>query len=157
MIEPVRKSVLVPLKPDQAFTLFTDRIADWWPIETHSLSANRLKEASRGLMIEPHVGGHIIEDCADGETRPWATVTAWEPGRRLTVSWYVGRPESEATEVDIRFKEAEDGTRLELTHAGFEVLGHDAQSTRDGYDTGWVGVLSDKFAIHCRKLASKAA
>ncbi len=157
MIKPVQKSVRVPLDPDQAFTLFTDRIADWWPLEIHSLSAHRLKQASSGLTIEPRVGGHILEACADGETRPWATITAWEPGKRLTVSWYVGRPEAEATEVDIVFEPAEGGTSLNLTHSGFEALGDDAQSTRDGYNQGWVGVLSEGFAAHCRKTASKAA
>ena len=157
MTEPVRKSVQVPLDPDQAFALFTERMADWWPVEIHSLSANRLKKPSNGLMIEPRVGGRILEACADGETRPWATVTAWETGKRLTVSWYVGRPENEATEVDIRFKTADGGTRLELTHSGFDVLGKDAQPTRDGYHQGWVGVLSDRFAVHCARIASKAA
>ncbi|MGI9391531.1 MAG: SRPBCC domain-containing protein [Boseongicola sp.] len=157
MIKPVRKSVHVPLEPDQAFTLFTDRIADWWPVETHSLSANRLKKTSNGLSIEPRVGGRILEDCADGEIRPWATVTEWEPGNRLTVSWYVGRPESEATVVDIRFESTDGGTQLELTHSGFEALGTDGQSTRDGYDQGWVGVLNKSFAAHCKKLAAETA
>ncbi len=157
MIEPVRKSVHVPLDPDQAFAIFTDRIADWWPVDKHSLSANRLKKASNDLEIEPHIGGRILEACADGETRPWATVVVWEPGKRLTVSWYVGRPEEEATKVDIRFEAADGGTMLKLTHSGFEALGEDAQSTRDGYDQGWVGVLSESFAVHCKKLASRAA
>lgn len=157
MIEPVRKSVHVPLDPDRAFTLFTDRIADWWPVDKHSLSANRFKKSSGGLSIEPRVGGHILEECSDGETRPWATVTAWEPGKRLTVSWYVGRPEAEATEVDIRFETVEGGTQLELTHSGFEALGKDAQPTRDGYNQGWVGVLSECFAVNCKKLAARAA
>lgn len=157
MIEPVRKSVHVPLEPGQAFTLFTDRIADWWPLGTHSLSAHRLKKSSSGLTVEPRVGGHILEECADGETRPWATITAWEPGKRVAFSWYVGRPETEATVVNILFEPAEGGTRLELTHSRFGVLGEDAQSNRDGYNQGWVGVLSENFAGHCKDLASRAA
>jgi hypothetical protein len=157
MIKPIHKIVHVPLKPGQAFELFTDRIADWWPTGIHSISSHRLKRSSNGLTIEPRLGGRILEECADGETRPWATITVWEPGKRLTVSWYVGRPETEATEVDVLFEAAEGGTRLELTHSQFEALGKDAQSMRDGYNQGWVGVLSVNFAVHCNKLASHAA
>ena len=154
MIEPVRKSLYVPLDPDRAFNLFTERVSDWWPFETHSISAHELKSRSRGLVIEPRVGGRILEDCADGETRAWATVTVFERGSRLTVKWYVGRSEDEATLVDIRFCADGSGTKIDLTHSGFEAMGADGQSNRDGYDKGWVGVLNDHFAVYCTKIAT---
>ncbi|MEK6216043.1 MAG: SRPBCC domain-containing protein, partial [Boseongicola sp.] len=128
-----------------------------WPLGTHSLNAHRLKKSSSGLTVEPRVGGHILEECADREIRPWATITAWVPGKRVAFSWYVGLPETEATELDILFETADGGTRIELTHAGFEALGKDAQSTRDGYNQGWVVVLTEIFAVHCKMIASHAA
>ena len=33
----VERSVEVPADAETAFTLFTDRIADWWPMATHSV------------------------------------------------------------------------------------------------------------------------
>ena len=36
----VVKTVTVPLPPEAAFSLFTDRIAEWWPLHTHSVAAD---------------------------------------------------------------------------------------------------------------------
>ena len=38
----IRKSVLLPLGPDRAFALFTQRIGEWWPPERrHTSDLNR--------------------------------------------------------------------------------------------------------------------
>ena len=39
MIDPIEKTLVVPLTPDRAFDLFTNRMASWWPLDKHSLSA----------------------------------------------------------------------------------------------------------------------
>ena len=36
MTEAIRKTVLVDFTPEEAFELFTTRIASWWPVRTHS-------------------------------------------------------------------------------------------------------------------------
>ncbi len=38
-LDPVEKSVVVPLHPVDAFDLFTMGLNDWWPVASHSLSA----------------------------------------------------------------------------------------------------------------------
>ena len=35
--EAVTHSVLVPLAPDEAFALFTDRFGGWWPKDRHRI------------------------------------------------------------------------------------------------------------------------
>ena len=35
-IEPIQRSVTVPLEPEVAFELFTARMDTWWPVQTHS-------------------------------------------------------------------------------------------------------------------------
>ena len=36
-LEPLTKRVHVPLPPEAAFSLFTDGVGSWWPVDTHSL------------------------------------------------------------------------------------------------------------------------
>ena len=156
MIDPVEKSIFVPLPPARAFSLFTENMSDWWPMETHSISANDHDEVANKVAFEPKVGGRILETCSDGEIRPWATITDWQPGARFVLSWYVGRTPDEATTVDVRFDAEADGTRLRLTHSGFDVLGEKGEQNRKGYDGGWNGVLEDAFLGHCKALVESA-
>ncbi len=37
-VPPVEKSVLVRCDPARAFTAFTAEIAQWWPMQTHSVA-----------------------------------------------------------------------------------------------------------------------
>jgi hypothetical protein len=41
----------------------------------------------------------------------------------------------------VRFLPEAGGTRVELTHTGWEALGDLAADYRTGYESGWVGVL----------------
>ena len=148
MTDPVRKTLTVPLRPEQAFDLFTDRIAEWWPTETHSISAGDGAEP-RDVRIEPREGGAVIEDTHDGGTARWGRVTTWEPGRRIGIAWHVGRPAEESTDLDVTFTPVEDGTRVDLTHGGFERLAETA-SLRGGYDRGWDLVLLRCYGGFCR-------
>jgi len=68
------------------------------------------------------------------------------------LSWYVGRPETEATTVDVRFEPDAEGTRLLLTHSGFDILGEKGEQNRNGYDGGWNGILESAFLGHCKAL-----
>lgn len=150
-LAPVEKSVWVPLSAEKAFKLYTSDLAAWWPVATHSLSASRLNSVPISVSLEPRKGGRIMELCPDGTAAPWATITDWAPGERLGLSWYVGRPEAEATKVMVTFASDGDGTLVSVRHDGFEVLGKSAQNIRDGYDSGWVLVL-----LECYGKAAKA-
>lgn len=154
MIEPVRKSVTVPLTPDEAFDLFTDRIDSWWPKETHSIGAGNGEGERSTVTVEPHEGGAISETLPDGSVAPWGTVTEWEPGTRFGATWHVGRPESEATQIDVTFTPSDAGTQVDLTHSNWEMLGSAATEMRARYNTGWDHVLEGCFARAGLKLAA---
>jgi uncharacterized protein YndB with AHSA1/START domain len=136
-IAPVRKSITVPWKPDVAFRRFTDGIAEWWPLSTHSVS----ESAESTCAFEGEMGGRIYETGPDGAEHLWGTVTAWEPPRRLAFTWHPGRPEDTRQEVEVAFHAAGEGTRVELVHTGWEHLGNAAAETRAGYERGWDFVL----------------
>lgn len=137
-IEPVRRTVEVRCTPEEAFRLFIEEIDSWWPLASHSVG----REAATGCFFEGLVGGRIYETHRDGSLHLWGTVTAWDPPRRIVFSWHPGRDAATAQEVELRFSPAEDGTRVELEHRGWERLGERGPDLREAYQTGWVGVLS---------------
>lgn len=148
MIAPIRKTIDVTCDPETAFSIFTEKIADWWPLEANSISAMSGKPA-RSLTLEPRVGGQVYETTAEGKREDWARVTAFEPGRRLALAWHVMSPPDKATDVEIVFSPSDGGTRVDLTHAGWEILEDGAADSRNGYDSGWVRVFEERFAGAC--------
>lgn len=148
MTEPVIKTITVPCDTATAFRIFTFDMQKWWPLDRHSLSAMDGK-AAQLVTVEPGVGGKLIEIAPDGTHHHWGSITVWQPGAHLAFSWHVGRPETEATQVDIRFELTEAGTRVTLTHSDWQVLGDAAAETREGYNSGWVGVFEQAFAEAC--------
>ncbi len=143
-IEPVRRSIEVQCGPADAFRLFTDEINSWWPLATHSVGQS---EAS-SCHFEGRDGGRIYEIHKDGTTHEWGTITAWEPSARVVFSWHPGRDATTAQEIELRFIGTKKGTRVELEHRGWELLGDLAEETRADYETGWVSVL-DTYIERC--------
>lgn len=142
-LEPVKKAVTVPLPPAQAFDLFTARIASWWPLgERFSISGPRAMTCA----IEPRVGGAVYEVRDDGERLPWGKVLAWDPPRRLLLSWHPGKSPDVAQAVEVTFAIDGNGTRVELVHREWQKLGSDAARVRDSYDGGWETVFLGAYA-----------
>jgi uncharacterized protein YndB with AHSA1/START domain len=154
MTDPVRKSITVPLPPSEAFDLFTDGIDGWWPKDTHSIGAGTGNGDKSAVTIEPHEGGAISETLPDGSTATWGKVTEWQPGSRFSATWHVGRPEEEATFIDVTFSPSDAGTRVDLTHSGWEVLGDQAVEMCANYNNGWDHVLGRCFGNACLKRAA---
>ncbi|MEM8731496.1 MAG: SRPBCC domain-containing protein [Pseudomonadota bacterium] len=152
-IAPVEKSLLVPLHPKDAFDLFTDGMRIWWPLDSHSMSAQSTRQPAADVTVEPQVGGKIYETLPDGNTAEWATITDWTPGARLAFDWYVGRDPAEATQVAVTFLPEGNGTRVLLVHDGFGRLA-DGDSLRAGYHTGWDMVLGARYGGAARARAA---
>jgi uncharacterized protein YndB with AHSA1/START domain len=136
-IEPVRKSIEVSCRQHEAFRLFFDQMDTWWPLATHSVGGDR----ARSCVFEGRVGGTIHEIDDDGTVHLWGTVTEWRPPDRVIFTWHPGRDASTAQEIELRFVASGDGTRVELEHRRWDVLGDRAEQTRNTYQTGWDPVL----------------
>ncbi len=78
-ITPVVKSVQVDLPPEAAFRLFTEGIASWWPLRSHSVG----EEKAVSCTLEGQIGGRIYETMKDGRQEEWGEVTIWEPPARV--------------------------------------------------------------------------
>lgn len=134
----VRKTVTVSASLERAFEVFTERIATWWPLDTYSLGESRTQD----VVIEGREGGRVYEVIEGGEEGYWATVTAWDPPRRLALSWKVNPEAAAPTEIEVRFTPEGEGTRVDLEHRGFERLGEAAAKASEGYTEGWGKVLA---------------
>ncbi len=149
MIEPIRKQIDVACKPEQAFKILTENIAGWWPLGGHSVSAMN-GTVAKSVVLESHVGGKLYEIGPDDETIPWGSVRIFEPGARIVLAWHIGKPETEATEVEFTFTSLPGGrTRVALEHRGWEASGEGAQDLRNGYNNGWVHVFEECYAGAC--------
>jgi uncharacterized protein YndB with AHSA1/START domain len=140
-VPPIVKAVTVRCPPAKAFALFAEDFARWWPLSRVHTGPDPVDCA-----IEPRVGGRVYERAANGRETPWGTVLAYDPPHRLAFLWIVQLSAEQAQLVDIRFKPEAGGTRVELTHSGWEKLGEAATSRREGYDRGWGTIFERHFA-----------
>ncbi len=140
----IQKSAVVAASPEKAFEVFTEGIATWWPYETHSVQAMDKKAgAPETVIFETGPNGRVYERMTSGEEAHWANVTAWEPPSRLVLEWKVNPNAVAPTEIEVRFTAEGDGTRVDLEHRGWEILGEQATESRAAYDGGWAGVLGE--------------
>jgi DNA-binding transcriptional ArsR family regulator len=137
-IEPVVKVVTVSGEPGWVFDLFTARMGQWWPLDTHSVGGEDAVDA----RVDPGVGGRVYEITRDGVEHEWGRVIEWEPAARVAFNWHPGQPAEQATHVEITFRHTAEGTEVTLVHDGWEARGADWQSMRDNYDSGWDHVLA---------------
>lgn len=133
----VRKEVRVPLSREAAFRLFTEGLGTWWPAITHSVDGS----SETRTAMDAALGGEIYELSPSGRVT-WGTITAWDPPAMFASTWHPGDEAELATRLTVSFHaEGPSTTRVELEHAGWEVLGADAQKQFQGYSTGWDPVL----------------
>lgn len=136
MNDPINKSLTVPLTPADAFALFTSDIDSWWPKDKFSVTGG-----DSTVTFPAHKDEDIVETGADGSSNVWGTIIAHDPGKYLAFSWHPGRGPEEATTVTVTFTQTEAGTKCDLTHGGFDILGDTADAVSTSYLHGWDMVL----------------
>lgn len=134
---PVVRTVTAPWEPAEAFRRFTEGMASWWPLESHSVGG----QAAETVVFDGREGGRIVERIAGGREAVWGTVEAWDPPRRTAFTWHPGHDPATAQQVEVAFTQAAGGTFVRLTHTGFEKLGPLARKARMGYPIGWAWML----------------
>jgi uncharacterized protein YndB with AHSA1/START domain len=143
-VEPITRTVIVPAPIERAFEVFTEGMAMWWPLETHSISVDQgLDQKAQTLRVEGRQGGRIEEVLEDGSKRDWAGIEVWEPPGRVVYAWKPNDLPTPPTEVEVWFTPEGDATRVDLEHRGWEGLGPPADEIRPLYDSesGWTMVL----------------
>ena len=135
-IDPVVVAVEVELSVEEAFRHFTEQMNEWWPVSAHSIGEEKVAT----LVFEQQAGGRVYESWHDGAEADWADVLEWDPPRRFRLAWHPNES-GLSTDVEVSFTPTDAGTRVVLTHRGWEILGADAAAARASYSEGWVGVL----------------
>jgi uncharacterized protein YndB with AHSA1/START domain len=139
----VRKSVTVPATREDAFSMFTARMGEWWP-KMHSIGSSPMVD----VVVRPERGGRWFERGQDGSECQWGKVLAWEPSERVVLAWQIDgewrfQP-TLITEVEIVFIEVVAGqTRIDVEHRNFERFGPAHETIRAAFDSagGWTGIL----------------
>ena len=141
----VRHTMTVPVPAGRAFTIFTEGLATWWPQE-YTWAQENLDT----IGIETHEGGRCFECGPHGFWIDWGRVLAWEPPRRLVLSWQISPSRepvpdpAKASEIEVRFEEQEtSGTQVKFEHRWFERHGEGSENYRAalGSDQGWKYIL----------------
>lgn len=116
----------VPVRAERAFAAFTEQIGDWW-------QPNGLFQFTPGrtgtLAFDPGPDGRLVETYPDGSSFVIGHIHAWEPPRRLVVSWrHASFAPDQETELHVRFDELEDPagtgaqTRVVVEHFGWDTI-----------------------------------
>jgi uncharacterized protein YndB with AHSA1/START domain len=141
----VQTSIVVEAPAERAFAVFTDDIGSWWSPDHHILRS----ELAR-MVFEPREGGYVYDVGVDGSECRWARVLAYEPPRRVVISWDINlqweieTDPARTSEVEVRFTpEGERRTRVELEHRHLDRHGDGWEPMRDAVAApdGWEGGL----------------
>ncbi len=147
-IAPVRLTIEVKRPLERTFSFYTEHMADWWPLASHSVGG----EDAVLCAIEGRVGGRVFERTTSGVEHLWGTVLAWEPPHRLVHSWHPAHPGVRETEISVTFTALDKGTtQVTLEHRGFEIFADRAETMRSNYDEGWSVVLGTHFSEGIRR------
>jgi uncharacterized protein YndB with AHSA1/START domain len=146
----VRRTLHVEVPIEKAFQVFTARMGKWWPA-SHHVGGTPFKD----ILIDPKEGGRWYEINADGAECIWGTVVAWEPPKKVVLSWHL-QPDwsfnadlAKASEVALEFvAEGQEKTRVEFEHRHLERHGEGWQAMREkvGAEGGWPVILAEYVA-----------
>ena len=137
----VTHHVVVNAPIEHAFAVFTERFGDIKPPEHNLLSAPIAE-----TVLEPWVGGNIVDRAVDGSECRWARILVFEPPHRLVFSWDISpRWQIETdpdltSEVEVRFvADGSERTLVELEHRNLDRHGTGWESVSEGVegDQGW--------------------
>ena len=141
----VKKSLVLNCSRDHAFQVFTQNMGRWWPA-THHVGNTPFRD----VLIEPRARGRWYEINVNDEQGLWGYVLAWEPTRRLVLSWHLDttftfNPDLDrASEIEIGFHQlGKNQVRVEFEHRHIERHGAGYEKLRDMLDGGWVGILEE--------------
>jgi uncharacterized protein YndB with AHSA1/START domain len=139
----VRKTLVVNAPQAHVFDTFTKDFDTWWP-RKHHIGGKEPFTA----VLEPRVGGRWFERAHDGSECQWGDVLAWEPPKRVVLTWDINADwqyqRGFGTEVEVQFlREGPEKTRVVLEHRKLERFGDKAEMMRAMFEApgAWISTL----------------
>jgi uncharacterized protein YndB with AHSA1/START domain len=142
-VPPIVRTILVRSSPETAFRRFTADLGAWWPLRGFHVGTE-----PQSCALETRLGGRLFERAADGTETLWGRVVLWEPPHRLAFSWVIGLDEARAQRIEVSFAAEPGGTRVTLTHSGWEAFGDAAAAKRALYEGGWATVFGEAYRAY---------
>ncbi len=143
----VKRTLHVEVPIEKAFQVFTERMGQWWPA-AHHVGKTPFKD----ILIDKKKGGRWYEVNVEGAECIWGTVLAYEPPKKVMLSWHL-QPDwsfnadlAKASEVLLEFvAEGAEKTRVEFEHRHLERHGAGWETMREqvGGDGGWPMILAE--------------
>ena len=130
----VSVSIDVAVEPHLAYEVFTREIDRWWQ---RGPRYRFLAPYDGAIVLEPGAGGRLLHAADGGRVVVGGVVDVWDPPRRLGFTWRLPNfAPDQVTRVDVRFDPVTAGTRVTVTHTGWDALGpeHPARHGHVGRD-----------------------
>lgn len=137
----VVSSTVVEAPIERAFEVFTQSFGRFKPPE-HNLLGVAMAET----VFDARVGGYLYDRGVDGSECRWARVLAFDPPRRLLLSWDIGADwqieadPARTSEWEVRFaSEGPNRTRVVIEHRHLDHHGAGWEAMRGaiGGEEGW--------------------
>ncbi len=116
-------SLRIDAPPQDVFDAFTQDIALWWrPNPLFQLTPR----GDGVLRFEPGPEGRLLTVLPNGKEFEVGRVITWAPPSLLAFSWRQATfsPE-QTTHVEVRFEPSHEGTRVSVTHTGWDAIPQD--------------------------------
>lgn len=110
----LNRSLTTRLSPAEAWQLFCEDLAIWWPVARVSLSARTEGALPQVVMLDAVNGGCLREVLFDGSCGDWAVVRQARAPETLVMDWRLATPEGSCVTVD--FESAPGGSRVTVAH-----------------------------------------
>jgi len=124
----------VEVTPEIAFDVFTRELDAWW---ARGPRFRFLAPYAGTMKLEPGVGGRLLHLADTEHVFVVGEVHVWEPPKRLALTWRLPNfAPDQVTQVDVRFEPVDDGTRVTVTHSGWDRIpaAHPARHALGGHD-----------------------
>ena len=149
MLEPLISTIEVPCSQEKAFRVLVNEMGSWWPLDKRSMSMHHGATA-KSLLVEPKLGGKIIETGHDDTLHHWGTIKTYDPHDSVTMDFHMGLPAENASLVEVKFTALDsERTQVELTQSNWEAFGDMAEMMRRGYGSGWVIIFEESYKSAC--------
>jgi hypothetical protein len=129
------RSVLLPLDPGAAFTLFTARIGEWWPPDRRHTG-----DPASQIFLLPT--GRFYERARSGEEIDLGRVRAWEPPSRILLDFFIATGPDRPTEVEITFRPRGTSTEVVVHHRSTDASAALWVERAPKYERSWEVVLA---------------
>ena len=154
MTSRVYVALRVAASPERAFQVFTEEIAGWW---TPSRLFQTTPRAPGRLAFEGGEGGRLTETLENGKVFEIGRILAWEPPRRLLFSWrQASFPPDLSTEVEVRFEDVGEETRVSGEHRGCDRVPAESAARHGFPDQVLLMRLADWWRGHLRSMGRRA-